>query len=100
MHTFDRSIGGVSMANIKSQKKRAITNAKRQALNVSKKTEVKSAIKKVLTAIEANDAEAAVKAYNVANSVLDKAVTDGIKKKNYVARQKSRLSKAVNSIEK
>ena len=88
------------MANIKSQKKRAITNAKRQALNLGKKTEVKTAIKKVLTAVEAKDAEAAAKAYNSANSVLDKAVSSGIKTKNYVSRQKSRLSKAVNDINK
>ncbi|MEE3486980.1 MAG: 30S ribosomal protein S20 [Bulleidia sp.] len=88
------------MANIKSQKKRAITNAKRQAANAGKKTEVKSSIKKVLTAVEAKDAEAAKSAYNNANSLLDKAVSDGLKSKNYAARQKSRLAKAVNSIAK
>lgn len=88
------------MANIKSQKKRAITNAKRQAANAGEKTEVKSSIKKVLTAVEAKDAEAAKSAYNNANSLLDKAVSDGLKSKNYAARQKSRLAKAVNSIAK
>lgn len=88
------------MANIKSQKKRALTNAKSQANNLRKKTEVKSAIKNVLSAVEANDAEKATLAYNHANKVLDKAVVNGIKKKNYASRQKSRLSKAVNSIQK
>ncbi|MBP3892163.1 MAG: 30S ribosomal protein S20 [Solobacterium sp.] len=88
------------MANIKSQKKRAFTNQKRQVRNLGKKTLVKSAIKNVLTAVEANDLEAAKKAYDKANSVLDKAITSGIKKKNYVARQKSRLAKAVNSLQK
>ena len=44
------------------------------------------------------DAEAAKVAYDKANSVLDKAVSSGIKKKNYASRQKSRLAKAVNSI--
>lgn len=86
------------MANIKSQKKRAITNAKRQAANTAKRTEVKNAIKGVLTAVEAKDAEAAKKAYDHANAVLDKAVAAHIKKGNYAARQKSRLAKAVNSI--
>ena len=80
------------MANIKSQKKRALTNKKRQARNLGEKTEVKSAIKNVLTAV------AAKVAYDKANSVLDKAVSSGIKKKNYASRQKSRLAKAVNSI--
>ena len=86
------------MANIKSQKKRALTNKKRQARNLGEKTEVKSAIKNVLTAVAAKDAEAAKVAYDTANSVLDKAVSSGIKKKNYASRQKSRLAKAVNSI--
>lgn len=91
--------GGVGMANIKSQKKRALTNLKRRTANVSERTAVKTAIKKVLAAVEANDKEAAVKAYNDANSVLDKAAAGHIKKKNYVSRQKSRLAKAVNSVQ-
>jgi len=86
------------MANIKSQKKRALTNLKSQMQNAGKRTELKTAIKKVLTAVEAKDVENAAKAYNEANSELDKAVANGIKKKNYAARQKSRLAKAVNSI--
>ena len=86
------------MANIKSQKKRALTNLKRNAAQTGKKTELKSAIKAVFTAVEANDKEAAVKAFDRANSLLDKAITSNIKHKNYVARQKSRLSKAVQSI--
>ena len=86
------------MANIKSQKKRAITNAKRQAANQGQKTEVKGAIKNVLAAVEAKDAEGAKKAFDQANSVLDKAVSSLLKKGNYAARQKSRLAKAVNSI--
>ena len=91
--------GGVGMSNIKSQKKRALTNEKRRTANVSERTAVKTAIKKVVAAVKANDKEAAVKAYNEANSVLDKASTKHIKKKNYVSRQKSRLAKAVNSIQ-
>jgi len=86
------------MANIKSQKKRALTNAKAQENNMAKKTVVKSAIKNVLKAVEAKDADAAKAAYDKANSVLDKAVSTGIKTGNYAARQKSRLAKAVNSI--
>ncbi len=65
---------------------------------MAKKTVVKSAIKNVLKAVEAKDADAAKAAFNSANSVLDKAVSTGIKTGNYAARQKSRLAKAVNSI--
>ncbi|MBQ3419479.1 MAG: 30S ribosomal protein S20 [Erysipelotrichaceae bacterium] len=83
------------MANIKSQKKRALTNAKKNLINVANKSRLKTALKKVDKAVEANDKDAAVKAFNEANSLLDKAVTDGLKHKNYAARQKARLAKKV-----
>ena len=86
------------MANIKSQKKRALTNLKRQNAKAGQKSELKTAIKKVLTAVAAGDKTAATEALNQANKSLDKAIISGIKKKNYVARQKSRLAKLVNSI--
>ena len=87
------------MANIKSQKKRALTNLKRQNARTGQKSELKTAIKRVLAAVDAGDKEAAVAAYNNANKLLDKALTSRIKKDNYVARQKSRLAKAVNGIQ-
>ena len=86
------------MANIKSQKKRALTNLKTQRAKVGQKSELKTAMKRVLAAVEAKDKEAAEKAYNEVNKALDKAVVASIKSKNYVARQKSRLAKAINSI--
>lgn len=86
------------MANIKSQKKRAITNLKRNVAKSGEKTALKTSIKEVLTAVTAKDKEAATKALNKANSLLDKAITSHIKHDNYVARQKARLQKAVNSI--
>ncbi len=86
------------MANIKSQKKRALTNVKKNLQNTAEKSRLKTSIKKVLEAVEANNKEEAVKAYNECNALLDKAVVDHIKHKNYAARQKSRLLKAVNAI--
>ena len=47
------------MANIKSQKKRVLTNDKAHQRNRAVKSELKTAIKKVHVAIEAGDAEAA-----------------------------------------
>ena len=38
------------------------------------------------------------RSHNEANHVLDKGVSKHIKSKNYAARQKSRLAKAVNGI--
>ena len=42
--------------------------------------------------------EEAIKAYNECNSLLDKAVSEHIKHKNYAARQKARLAKLVNGL--
>ena len=86
------------MANIKSQKKRAMTNLKQNAVNHAAKSELKTAIKNVLKACEAKDKEAATVALNKANSLLDKAVSSGIKHANYASRQKARLQAAVNNI--
>ena len=86
------------MPNIKSQKKRSITNLKRNAAKTAEKSALKTAINEVLVAVEAKDKEKAVAAYNTANSLLDKAVTSHLKHKNYTARQKARLAKAVNSL--
>ena len=86
------------MPNIKSQKKSVLTNNKRNASNSSARTELKTAIKNVIAAVDANDKEAAVKAYNVASSKLDKAITSGLHHKNFAARQKARLSNAINKI--
>ena len=86
------------MANIKSQKKRALTNLKRQNAKAGEKSALKTAIKAVKTAVEAKDKEAATTAFNTASKLLDKSINSGIKKKNYVARQKSRLQQAINNI--
>lgn len=86
------------MPQIESQKKRVKTNNKAHKLIVSQKSALKSSIKKVLAAVDANDKEAAVSAYNDCCSKLDKAVSKGIHHKNYASRQKSRLATAINNI--
>ena len=86
------------MPQIQSQKKRVKTNNKRNLAVNAQKSALKTAIKNVLSAVEANDKEAAVAALNTANSKLDKAVAKGIQHRNYAVRPKSRLAKAVNSI--
>lgn len=86
------------MANIKSQKKRALTNAKANLKNAAEKSQLKTALKKVYAAVELKDKDAATKAFNEANSLLDKAATSHLKHKNNVAREKARLAKAVNTL--
>lgn len=86
------------MANIKQQMKRNIQNEKRRLANASFKSGLKTAIKDVEVAVENNDKEKAVATLAFATKKLDKAITKGFYHKNYVARQKSRLAKLVNTI--
>ena len=88
------------MPQIKSQKKRALTNLKRSMIVTSEKSALKSAIKNVLKAAASQDKEAAAQAFDLANSRLDKSVSSGIHHKNYAARQKARLAKAINDLKK
>ena len=60
------------MANIKSAKKRILVNRTKAERNKSVKSGVKTAIKKVYAAVEANDKEAAKAALTAATSALDK----------------------------
>lgn len=86
------------MANIKSAKKRILVAAKKNERNKAAKSKVKTYVKKVEAAIEANDKAAAQAALVEATSVIDKATKKGIYHKNTSARKISRLSKAVNKL--
>lgn len=86
------------MANIKSAKKRILVNRTKADRNKSIKSGVKTAIKKVYAAVEANDRNAASAALLNATSAIDKAATKGVYHKNYASRKVSRLSKAVNKM--
>ncbi len=86
------------MANIKSQKKRVITNEKRHQRNKAVRSELKTAIKKVHTAVEAGDAEAAKSAALEASTLLDKAASKGVIHKRQAANRKSGVMKAANGV--
>lgn len=87
------------MPQIQSKKKRVKTNNKAHKLVVSRKSALKTSIKKVLAAVDAKDKDAAIAAYSEACSKLDSAVAKGVHHKNYASRQKSRLAKAINNIQ-
>ena len=86
------------MANIKSQIKRIGTNEKARQRNVSAKSAVRTAIKKVRLAVEANDLAKAEEALVAAERLIDKTVSDGIQHKNTASRQKSEIRRLVNSL--
>ncbi|MBM7025682.1 30S ribosomal protein S20 [Clavibacter zhangzhiyongii] len=86
------------MANIKSQIKRIGTNKKAQERNKAVKSELKTAIRSVKSAITAGDKDAAVKAVNLAGKKLDKAASKGVIHKNQAANRKGAIAKQVAKI--
>lgn len=86
------------MANIKSAKKRIKIIEKRTLRNRIIKSKVKTAIKKVVLAVNEGNLEQAKAAYALAAKEIDKAVSKGVFHKNNGARKKSSLAKLVNSI--
>lgn len=86
------------MANIKSQKKRILTAEKVRQRNKAVRSELKTAIKAVRTAVEAGQLEDAQVAANKASRLLDKAASKGIVHKNQAAQRKSGVQKLVNTL--
>jgi small subunit ribosomal protein S20 len=78
------------VANIKSQKKRNITNAKRAERNKAVKSELKTRVKSASNAIGSDTEDEAVR---LAVKRLDMAAAKGVIHKNQAARRKSRLMK-------
>ena len=78
------------MANIKSQKKRNITNAKRAERNKAVKSELKTRIKSATATVGTDAHDEAVR---LAVKRLDMAAAKGVIHKNQAARRKSRLMK-------
>lgn len=86
------------MANIKSAKKRISVSQTKAENNKAIKSGVKTAIKKVNTAIEAGDKAEAANSLNAAIKAINMAAGKGIYHKNNAARKVSRLTKAVNQM--
>ena len=86
------------MANIKSQKKRILTNEKSRQRNQAVKSELRTSIKKVRKAITAGDKDAALAAQREAARKLDKAASKGVIHKNNAANRKSGLAAKVNAL--
>ena len=86
------------MANIKSAKKRVLVSARNAEKNKAIKSGVKTAVKKVIAAIDANDKAAAQTALVAATKSIEMATTKGVYHKNTASRKVSRLAKAVNKM--
>ena len=86
------------MANIKSQKKRIITNEKSRMRNRAVKRELKTAVRRVREAVEAGDGAKAYEAACYACKLMDKAATKGVIHKNQAANRKSGIMALANTI--
>ncbi len=82
------------MANIKSQKKRILTDAKRAERNKAVKSELKTRTKKAVTTAGTDDGAESLR---LAVKRLDMAAAKGVIHKNQAARRKSRLMRKVNA---
>ncbi len=87
------------MANIKSQKKRILTNAKAASRNKAVRSELKTRVKNAVRDAQATgDADASAESVRLAIKKIDKAASKGVIHKNQAARRKSRLMAKVNAV--
>ena len=86
------------MPNMKNAKKAVRQNPKKNELNNNFKASMRTAMRNVEKAVEANDKAKATDNLKVAIKRIDKAASKGIVEKNFVARNKSRLTKKVNAM--
>jgi small subunit ribosomal protein S20 len=86
------------MANTAQARKRARQDLTRRAINFAYRTEFRTAIKKVLKAIEGGDKAVAQAEFINTQSTIDKIARKGIFHKNKAARHKSRLSAKIKAM--
>lgn len=86
------------MANIKSQKKRNLTNEKRRQRNKSVKSEVKTSVRRFREAADAGDTVKATALAKDATRALDKAASKGVIHKNQAANRKAAIAKRAASL--
>jgi small subunit ribosomal protein S20 len=86
------------VANIKSAVKRAKQSERRRQHNIALKSRMRTAVKKVISAIEKGNAEVAATEYREAAPQIDKMADKGLIHRNKAARHKSRLNKSVKTL--
>jgi small subunit ribosomal protein S20 len=88
------------MPNIKSAKKRVLQTEKKRARNLTRKSSLKTAVKKVLLALENNEVEEAKTLLRNAESQLSSAKGKHVLHRNTARRKISRLAKKVSAAQK
>ncbi len=86
------------MANTAQARKRARQNDSQRANNASLKSAFRTAIKKIVKAIQGGDKKLAKEAFDQNISIIDRIADKKIVHKNKAARHKSRLNSAIKSL--
>jgi len=86
------------LANTKQAKKRARQAVQRRGHNAGQRSMLRTAIKRVIKAIDAKDKTAANDAFKQAVPVIDRMSNKGLIHKNKAARHKSRLNSQINAL--
>ncbi|MEW7979190.1 MAG: 30S ribosomal protein S20 [Candidatus Sedimenticola endophacoides] len=86
------------MANSAQARKRARQAELHRQHNASRRSMMRTYLKKVVKAIGAGDKEAASEAFKQATPVIDRAADRGLIHKNKAARHKSRLNAQIKAM--
>lgn len=86
------------MANSAQARKRVRQSLKSRAHNAALRTQFRTAVKKVLKAVEAGDKAAAQIVFRESTKVIDRIAGKGVFHKNKAARHKSRLSAKIKAM--
>ena len=84
------------MPNIKSAKKKATQSKKRYERNFSRKSDIKTAIRKVKDALEGGNVTLAKELLKAAEAKMSRAAGKNVLHKNTARRKTSRLAKRVS----
>ena len=87
------------MANTKSAEKAARQAEKHRSRNVALRSRMRTAVRKITTAIAGGDKAAAQATYQEAVPVIDTLVTKQIIHRNKAARHKSRLAARIRAMQ-
>ena len=88
------------MANTPSAKKRIRNTLRKTDINKSRRSRIKTFVKKVEDAIETKDAKSAMDSLKAPQPEIMRGVTKGIFHKNTASRKISRLSSRIKAISK
>ena len=86
------------MANSAQASKRASQSERRRQHNASRRSMMRTYMKKVINAIASGDKETASTALKVAAPILDRMAGSGLIHKNKAARHKSRLNAQIKAL--